>query len=168
MIAPVAFRVLGIPSPQAGTKSVPTKLADGRTVYRKITEGGKGLKGWRQEVSDAAARHAARVGMMRGPVYLEVVFRFPMPASRPKWAREAGMLLCTVKPDLDKLVRAIGDSLKVGGLIHDDGQVVMIRVVKVEVHESWSGAAIRVSELDPQMSRAYVQAVLSNAQEIAA
>lgn len=162
-MAPVAFRVLGIPSPQAGTKSVPVKLPSGQTVWRKITEGGAGLKGWRQEVSDAAAVHADRVGMMRAPVYLEVVFRFPMPASRPKWAREAGMLLCTVKPDLDKIVRAIGDSLKVAGLLHDDAQIVMHRVVKVEVHEAWSGAAIRVSELDPRMSRSYVQAFIANA-----
>lgn len=148
MIVPVVFEVFGNPSPQAGTKTVPTRLKDGRTVYRKITEGGVDLKSWRQEVSTKAHEQAETVGMLTGPLMLEIRFRFQMPASRPQWGKSQGAMLKVTAPDTDKLVRAIGDSLKAGGLIKDDALIAIVKVSKVEVWEAWTGAAIRLSVLD--------------------
>lgn len=152
MNEPVQFTVYGIPQPQAGTKSVPAgRTQTGRQVFRKITEGGKDLKPWRAEVSTAAKAELDKTGEpFHGPVRLEVEFRFPMPKSRPQWARLQRFLLHTTKPDLDKLVRAIGDSLTVAGLFGDDASVAQIKAAKVEVHDGWTGAVIRVVALDPR------------------
>lgn len=152
MLTPVMFVVYGEPSPQGGTKSVPIHTKSGKTVYRKVTEGGVNLKSWRQEVSTAAQQHAA-AGCFDGPVRLEIQFRFQMPKSRPKWAHLQGWLLKVGAPDTDKLIRAVGDSLKVGGLIKDDALVAQLRVEKVEVSTGWIGAAIRVSALDQRTFR---------------
>lgn len=162
-MTPLAFNVMGLPTPQAGMQSVPAGRdpVTGRPRFRKITEGGKGLAGWRQDVSQRAAEAHAGQPCMAGPVLLEVVFRMPMPKSRPMWAKAGGVLLSTVKPDLDKLARAIGDSCTVAGVIRDDAQVAIIRVVKAEVWEAWTGASIRLTELDPRMSHAYVQGMLN-------
>lgn len=156
MMPVVTFRVLGEPSPQAGTKSVPIRgkggapvtTKDGRPMFRKITEGGVNLKSWRQEVAGEAARVAALSMMFVGPVRLEVLFRLPMPKSRPRWAILQRVLFRVGLPDLDKLLRAVGDSLKVGGLLKDDALIVDVRMRKIEVHESWLGCDVRLTELD--------------------
>lgn len=59
-----------------------------------------------------------------GPVWLTLTFRLVRPKSLP---RRVG--LPAKRPDLDKLVRAIGDALK-GVLYRDDGQVVSIDASK--------------------------------------
>lgn len=149
----VTFKVFGDPVPQAGTKSVPTKLANGKTIYRKITEGGVGLLGWRQDVSKAAAIAREELGhTLTGPVRVQVQFRFAMVKSAPKWARIQGKVWHTKKPDADKLMRAIGDSLKSGGLIADDALIAAGSYEKIAVLDSWTGAIVRVSALDPTMS----------------
>lgn len=154
MLTPVLFTVYGEPSPQGGTKSVPIRAKGGAVRgYRKITEGGVNLKSWRQDVSIAARAEAERHGCFDGPVRLEIQFRFQMPKSRPKWAHVQGWLLRVGKPDTDKLIRAVGDSLKVGGLIKDDALVAQLKVEKVECSEGWIGAAIRVTALDQHAFR---------------
>ena len=147
------MRVYGDPSPQAGTKSVPAgRTATGKQIYRKITEGGVNLKPWRDSVSAAADEARAQVdGVMDGALMLTVLFRFPMPKSRPKWMREQGAVAHTVTPDADKLVRAVGDALKVGGLIADDARLCLLHVGKVEVWERWTGAIIEVATIDPRI-----------------
>lgn len=145
----------GDPASQAGMKSVPIRgkggrailTADGRPMFRQITEGSKGLKSWRQEVSEAAKLAAAEIGgTIVGAVEVWIEFRFPMPASRPKWYRERGVMPMTVKPDGDKLQRAVWDSLKTGGLIEDDARVSMWHGAKFEVADDWLGARIKVAE----------------------
>ncbi len=159
MLTPVAFSVFGDPSPQAGMRSVPIRTKDGplirggHVVTRQITTGGVNLKSWRQEVAAKAAEAAAQVGMFTGPVKLDVEFRFAMPASRPAWAKQQGILLKVSKPDKDKLIRAIGDSLTSGGLLKDDALIAITNAAKVEVWESWTGAMIRVTPLDQRTFR---------------
>jgi Holliday junction resolvase RusA-like endonuclease len=159
MMVPVAFAVFGDPSPQAGMRSVPihTKtgplIVNGRVITRQITTGGVNLKSWRQEVAAKASEAAAEHGMFTGPVKLDVEFRFSMPASRPQWAKAQGILLKVSKPDKDKLIRAIGDSLTAGGLLKDDALIALTNAAKVEVWESWTGAMIRVTPLDQRTFR---------------
>lgn len=141
----VTFTVVGEPSPQAGTKTVPIVTKGGRKIFRKITEGGVGLAPWRQAVADKAAEIAADHGCLTGPLKLDVLFRFPMPKSRGKQAQLLRSLPKTGAPDWDKLARAVGDSLKSGGLIADDALIVWALIRKVEVWQAWTGATITVA-----------------------
>jgi Holliday junction resolvase RusA-like endonuclease len=83
---------------------------------------------------------------MDGPLSLDVVFRAPMPASRSKAIRAAGRWWKPTAPDLDKLVRSVGDSLTASGLIKDDARIVALRAMKIEV-DGWTGATISVHEI---------------------
>lgn len=83
---------------------------------------------------------------MDGPLSLDVVFRAPMPASRSKAIRAAGRWWKPTAPDLDKLVRSVGDSLTASGLIKDDARIVALRAMKWEV-DGWTGATITVREI---------------------
>lgn len=145
----IGFTVYGIPAPQGGTTSVPT--AQG---WRKKTEGGKNLLPWRQGVAAGAKVMAEQHGCLDGPLALDVVFRFPMPKSAPKRIREFGWAPKSTIPDVDKLLRAIGDSLKSGGLVVDDARFADVRVRKISVWESWTGAVIRVGRIDEAVGTA--------------
>lgn len=132
----ISFRVLGVPVQQAGTKSVPT-----RAGRRNITEGGKGLEQWRNDVS--AAAYAARNGAapLDGPVAVRMWFRMPRPKSAPKRAYWAAK-----RPDIDKLVRAVLDSLTVAGVIDDDARVVSLAAYKLlaDPDDPWTGVRVEV------------------------
>ena len=96
------FEVPGTPAPQGSKRHV----GDGRMV-----ESSKDLPAWRSSVAWAArAAHGSRAAM-DGPLAMELSFTFPMPASRPKRDRVRGVKWRTVKPDLDKLCRAVFDAL---------------------------------------------------------
>lgn len=131
------YHVMGSPSPQSGTRIVPTGA--GR---RAITTGGKGLAPWRASLAQAAS-WAAPDEPLSGPVEVRVTFRLAMPRSRPKYLQRLGRSPSSVKPDIDKLVRAVLDSLKQGGMIRDDSQVYRVEAVKHEV-VGWTGADISI------------------------
>lgn len=128
------FIAYGTPTPQAGTRAVDT--AKGK---RQISTGGKGLAGWRQTMT-AAAIDAAHGGRIPGAIRIEATFRRAMPASRPRAARESPYPQpCLVKPDIDKLERALLDSLTAAGVIDDDARVWQTNITKVEVWQAWTG-----------------------------
>jgi Holliday junction resolvase RusA-like endonuclease len=58
------------------------------------------------------------------PVYLSVDFYLPRPASRKKEAWPAW------KPDLDKLVRTVGDSLVKAHVLEEDSRICQILATK--------------------------------------
>jgi Holliday junction resolvase RusA-like endonuclease len=137
--------VYGVPSPQAGMRSVPVRAKGGKVVgTRQVTTGGVGLLNWRQAVADAAHAAALVSGKLDGPVRLEVLLRFPLPKSAPRWAHQQAMVPHTGTPDADKLLRAIGDSLKAGGLVADDARFHDVHTLKVKC-AGWSGTLIRVT-----------------------
>jgi crossover junction endodeoxyribonuclease RusA len=74
------------------------------------------------------------------PVELSVIFYLP----RPKTATRE---LPAVVPDLDKLVRAVGDSLTTAGIVSDDSRIVTIHAQKLYADHRGSGAVIRVNTL---------------------
>lgn len=104
----VEFFIPGVPV-QQGSK---TAFVIGKRAV--VTDQNKAqLKPWRAIV----AAHADRGVTFDEPV--AVVLRFVMPRpQRPRWSVPA------VKPDIDKLVRALLDGLTDGGLIADDARVV--------------------------------------------
>lgn len=136
-MTPVEFEVIGTPAAQGSKRHV------GNGV---MIETSKQHKPWRATVAAAArdvAAHPDVAAPLDGPLQLVVEFRFPMPASRPKSVRAAGSALKTTAPDLDKLVRAVGDALTESGLIHDDARICYLYATKLEVI-GWTGAVIRI------------------------
>jgi crossover junction endodeoxyribonuclease RusA len=98
-------------------------------------------KRWRNAVAFAAMD---LVGpdweLLDEPIKLSVIFYLP----RPKTATREWP---AVMPDLDKLIRSVGDSLT-GTIIRDDSRIVIIQAQKIYADERGSGALIRVSSVE--------------------
>lgn len=107
----ISFTVQGVPIPQGSKTLVGVKSGH----PRMINNNDHALKAWRTLIGEVARETGAKliVGM---PVELEVRFVFPRPG-RPK----CGEAPC-VAPDVDKLLRAVGDAIT-GILIHDDALI---------------------------------------------
>lgn len=104
----ITFTVEGAPIPQ-GSKVV--ARGGGKTWLRDANA--SKLKPWRAKVAAAADLGVT----FDEPVFVAAVFYMPRP-KRPKF------LLPGVKPDLDKLFRALGDGMTDGGLLGDDALIV--------------------------------------------
>lgn len=142
----IRLEVVGTPVPQ-GSKSAIVIGGRARVVEGKGNQRAA-HKSWRATVAEAARESTLQPDIsphvpLDGALTLDVEFRFPMPAARSKRIRTLGRSPKSSAPDLDKLVRSVGDSLKEGGLIVDDARFVEIRARKVEV-VGWTGAVIHV------------------------
>lgn len=116
----IEFFIPGAPV-QQGSKTGFSRL-NSRTV--QMTDQNKTrLKPWRATVAD----HADLGVTFDCPVYVELTFVMPRP-KKPRWFVPA------VKPDLDKLTRAVLDGLTDGGLLADDA-----RVVRMLLEEEYAG-----------------------------
>jgi Holliday junction resolvase RusA-like endonuclease len=125
----LAFSCPGVPAPQGSKKAVRHRHT-GRIM---LLESSKRLHPWRESVAAAArAFRPAQEALLEGPLIVDVVFSMPRPKSHyrasgelkpsaPRWPSS--------KPDVDKLVRAVLDSLT-GVVWRDDSQVVELRAVK--------------------------------------
>lgn len=143
----IAFEVVGTPAPQGSKTAVMIGNRPG------MIEAGDAAARHRHKSWRVAVAHAARVAIginppLDGALLLVVTFRFRMPESRSRFLRSVGCTPKATTPDLDKLIRALGDSLKEGGLVHDDSRFAAIRADKVEVWNQWTGATIRIGHLD--------------------
>lgn len=155
------FRVYGIPAPQ-GSKIPGVSSKTGKMFVRE--QSGKTLDKWRQDVKEAAlvARGVkyditpqadgvtevdAMIPTFTGAVRLLVNFFQKRPASVPVKKRKYP----TVAPDLDKMVRGVGDALKAAGVYSDDALICEIRATKRYVNPDdpadSPGAWIVVSEI---------------------
>jgi crossover junction endodeoxyribonuclease RusA len=135
----ITFTVYGHPEPQGSTKAFIPKGWN-RAI---ITSDNTKLKPWRQELTRAALE-ANRNGLLplsktngsliarEIPVCVRMDFFLAKPVSTPKRVTRP-----TKKPDIDKLTRAIFDSLT-GTVITDDSQIVEALVGK------WYGIPERV------------------------
>lgn len=128
----VIIFILGTPVPQ-GSK---TAYVVGRRAV--VTDQNRAkLKPWRAVV----AAHADIGRTFDCPVEVTLTFHMPKP-QRPRWTRPA------VKPDIDKLARAVLDGLTDGGLIADDARVVDLHV-KEYYATSTHGVELEVKEAHP-------------------
>lgn len=100
----VQFRVDGVPIPQGSKKAY---VRGKRAVI--VDDNAVKLKPWRDAVSKAADLGVT----FHDAVHLTATFYMP----RPKSVKRE---YPTTVPDLDKLMRALGDGMKDGGLIVDD------------------------------------------------
>lgn len=121
----ITFEVYMEAEPQGSMRS----RIIGTTVV--TTSANKKLKPFRHTMTQVAMMEMNRLGLelpMAGkhvPVEVMLEFMFPRPKGAPK-----GRLFPSVKPDADKLVRAIFDALT-NVLWADDAQVVRITAEKV-------------------------------------
>lgn len=117
------------PEPQGSAKGFPIMRGNGKMGV-VITTDNKKLKPFRQAITQVAllalrdAKVTAPVAEKHVPVKLEINCHFAKPPSTPKkrW-------FPVVKPDADKLARAILDALT-GVLFADDAQVVELVIGK--------------------------------------
>lgn len=143
------IKVHGLPAPQ-GSKKFVGMSKSGRGI---LIESSKKVKPWREAVKSAAWEQIAKVGlaglgMIRGPVEVEMIFTMPKPKSAPKrrvtWPDRT--------PDLSKLVRASEDALTDAGAWEDDARIVRCSSSKVFPGEGADslpipGAVIRIRSL---------------------
>lgn len=139
----VGFRVYGIPAPQ-GSKIPGVSGKTGKLFVRE--QSSQTLVPWRKAVKDAALVARGEADTMLGPIVLRIELFMPRPASVSVKKRP----FPSVRPDLDKMIRSIGDALKESGIYKDDQQVIQILATKhyaTEKLEASPGAWIVVSEI---------------------
>ena len=142
----VSVDVRGLPRPQGSLRlhtlpggKVAARYAD--TVYE-----------WRAVLQERLAREC--VEQFVGPVELRLGFDMPRlqshfrpvnsKRSAPELRESAPDYPCSA-PDLDKLVRAVGDSITDAGLWRDDGQVASL--VAAKRYSDTPGVLITITEL---------------------
>ena len=120
--AVITFTVPGIPQPKGSKKIVGKSKTTGRPI---MINDAAGLKAWAKAVETSAMVERVRNGgTLLGPVRVRVVFHMPRP-DRPAFDVPA------VKPDIDKLLRAVFDGITKGRLWEDDARVVWCLAEKV-------------------------------------
>jgi Holliday junction resolvase RusA-like endonuclease len=119
-VSTLRFVVVGEPQPQGSLKSFRHR-STGAIVS---TSDNAALRPWKDRVVlEARQAMKGRQEPLAGPVSVHAAFALRRPKSvRREWP--------TVRPDLDKLQRAIGDALVEAGVLIDDGQIVAWSPVK--------------------------------------
>lgn len=108
----VSFFVPGTPTPQ-GSKNA--YIRGGRAI---LVETNKKLPTWRQTIAHIAAQQQHKIPKGT-PISLTI--EFILPRTKAMGTKPAPPM--TQKPDLDKLLRAVGDALTQSEIIHDDNQI---------------------------------------------
>lgn len=138
------FTVHGIPQPQGAMRRNPHGLG--------LHDANPHLKPWRQELVEVATQAWGDRDPLTGPVEVIATFTFPRLRSHYGTGRNLGVLKSTaplahtVKPDLDHLQRALGDGLKLAGILRDDSLICSWAVSKL--YGETPGAHITVTPLD--------------------
>ena len=132
-MAEVSLSVIGDPASQGSHA-----IMNGRIVQVNS----KKHKAWRTAITQTAlATLPADWQPIDEPCELIVNFYMPKPASVKR-------SLPTVSPDLDKLIRAVGDSLTDSGVVLDDSRIVRISARKLYAIGIEPGATILVKTLE--------------------
>lgn len=138
----LSFTVPGVPQPK-GSGSI---VAGGHYIEAGTGPSRRKKTSWYSKVAEHAL--LALPGLASGlkidsPVSASVLFRFPIPKSRLRGKRALKVGDPHVsKPDCDKLIRAIGDSLTRGRLIGDDALIWDWSATKVYATPGDEGAEI--------------------------
>lgn len=178
----IRFLVEGIPVPKGSHQAFPIargKCADckpsrpcrarncfGGTIVGTVVtdQQGSELEAWEAlaKVRAMSARNVAgqRLVLRPGALAVFVVFVLPRPAGH--WTDSGALssvgrahLLPTVKPDADKLMRALGDGMT-GVLAEDDAQIIMPAPAKVYANwRGWTGAVVRARRISKYQAWVY-------------
>lgn len=139
----VSFFVPGQPQTQGSKRGI-VHPHTGRVML--LEQAGQKLKSWRAAITDAAIEAMAGRDPIQGAVELSVYFYFARPKSH---FRTNGELKASAparpakRPDLDKLTRAVKDSMS-RIVYRDDGQVVSLLAEKF--YKPSPGVSVTVTE----------------------
>jgi len=125
--------IYGTPVPQGSARAF---NRGGKVV---VTSDNPKLKNWRALSTFVLKSDIAKVAQFDGPVAVNLAFYFERPKSHLNGSgslRKGYSSSHTVKPDLDKLVRAILDAGTDAAVWHDDAQVVRLTASKQYVGSS--------------------------------
>lgn len=143
----LGFTVYGKPVPQ-GSKRIGRLggKAGGRPIILDAND--RTLSPWRNRMTEAAtaARHRLGWGPFFGPVAVDLTFTVERPASHFRGdgtLTPSARIAPSIRPDLDKYVRAALDAITESGAWDDDGQVVSIAARKV--YGRHPGVAVQVA-----------------------
>jgi Holliday junction resolvase RusA-like endonuclease len=132
-MAEVSFSITGDPASQGSHA-----IMNGRIVQVNS----KKHKAWRTAiVNEVITTLPADWEPIDGPCELIVMFYLPKPASVKRSAP-------SVAPDLDKLVRSVGDALAIAGVYTDDSRITRISARKLYAQGIEPGATITVATLE--------------------
>jgi Holliday junction resolvase RusA-like endonuclease len=132
-MAEVSFSITGDPASQGSHA-----IMQGRIVQVNS----KKHKAWRTAiVNEVIATLPADWEPIDGPCELIVNFYLSKPASVTRSSP-------SVAPDLDKLVRSVGDALAIAGVYTDDSRITRISARKLYAQGIEPGATITVNSLD--------------------
>lgn len=137
----VTFFVAGIPVPQGSKTGFSAK---GSTFVSMVDANKAALKPWRAAITRMAESAWLDRPKITGPALVEAIFVFEQPASVKR-------RFPSVKPDLDKLVRALFDGITDSALWEDDGRVV--RLVTEKVYGRAPGVHVTVTEMSDEPTR---------------
>jgi Holliday junction resolvase RusA-like endonuclease len=130
------IRIYGEPAPQGSKTAI---VRNGRAI---MFEANKRLPEWRETVLMGATIARAEQGgsTILGPVSVTMTFHMPRPKSVSRRYPNSA-------PDLDKLVRAVGDALQESEVLANDGQIVTLVAHKVYAENpTYSGVEIEITE----------------------
>jgi Holliday junction resolvase RusA-like endonuclease len=132
-MAEVSLSVIGDPASQGSHA-----IMHGRIVQVNSSK----HKAWRKAiVQEAIATLPDEWQPIDEPCELIVNFYLPKP-------KTVDRQLPSVSPDLDKLIRAVGDSLTDSGVVIDDSRIVRISARKLYAEGIAPGATIQVKTLN--------------------
>jgi Holliday junction resolvase RusA-like endonuclease len=94
-----------------------------------MIESSKALRPWRRHVTETVTQALGDWKLTKDPIKVRINFELQRPESVSNPKRKSWREHPTVKPDVDKLARAILDSLT-GVVYVDDSQVIKLTVEK--------------------------------------
>lgn len=106
---------------------------------RAVPVNSKKLREWRNQIVETAEPHIPHNWDNQLPVIVTVIFHFQRP---PSHLTTSGTLTKRAprnminRPDLDKLIRAVGDALTDAGIVHDDSRILEWHATKTYTTES--------------------------------
>jgi Holliday junction resolvase RusA-like endonuclease len=141
--AEIAFEVPGEPQPQGSTKAFKHR----HTGLVMVTSDNARLRPWRDAVCWHARQALAGRGPLAGPVGVALDFRFVRPRGHfgRRGLRPSAPPEHVVRPDVDKLARAVIDALSEAGVWRDDNQVVQLHARKH--YADLAGLAVQVVQV---------------------
>jgi Holliday junction resolvase RusA-like endonuclease len=151
----IRLEVTGRPAPKGSGRAI-LIAGHARLVPSGSNVNRDNLKSWDQSVRLAAAEVARGAG---APLFVDVAirvsiaFRLVRPAGH--WRKKGGLKPSApqfpgTKPDLDKLARATGDSLR-GTIYDDDSRIVAMELTKTYALPGTEGATIVIRAADTSM-----------------
>lgn len=171
----VRFTVEGIPVPKGSHQAFPVargecktcrakKPCNAKNCFRGLIVGtvvtdqqGGELAAWQQlaGVRALSARNSAGQHMVTRPHAISITIVCIMPRPEGHWTPSGALTstgrnqrLPTVKPDTDKLVRAVLDGCITGVLAEDDAEVITVPAAKVYAgYRGWTGATVHARQV---------------------